>query len=69
MTMSQQVAAAVALRHAGYHVIVHPNGVLVNQIVLGTDAAGKLQPTDIIVSVNGKPTPTTDRPPRRSWPR
>lgn len=58
MSMSQQVAAAVALRHAGYTVVVHPNGVLVNQIILGTDAAGKLQPTDIIVSINGKPTPT-----------
>jgi Lon-like protease len=58
MSMSQQVAAAVALRHAGYHVVVVPNGVLVNQILLDTDAAGKLQPTDVIVSVNGTPTPT-----------
>jgi PDZ domain-containing protein len=58
MVMSQQVAAAVALRYLGYHVVVRPNGVLVNQIILGTDAAGKLQPTDVIVGVNGKPTPT-----------
>jgi PDZ domain-containing protein len=58
MAMSQQVAAAVALRHLGYHVIARPNGVLVNQIILKTDAAGKLQPTDVIVSVNGKPTLT-----------
>ncbi len=58
MAMSQQVAAAVALRYLGYHVVVRPNGVLVNQIILGTDAAGKLQPTDVIVDVNGKPTPT-----------
>jgi PDZ domain-containing protein len=58
MAMSQQVAAAVALRHLGYHVVVHDNGVLVNQIILGTDAAGKLQPTDVIVAVNGQPTPT-----------
>jgi PDZ domain-containing protein len=58
MVTSQQIAAAVALHHLGYHVVVHPNGVLVNQIIVPSDAAGKLQPTDVIVSVNGKPTPT-----------
>lgn len=57
MATSQQTAAAVALRYLGYHVGIDPNGVLVNQIILGTDAAGKLQPTDVIVAVNGKPTP------------
>ncbi len=51
MAMSQQVAAAVALRQLGYHVVVHPNGVLVNQIDPRDDAAGKLQPTDVIVAV------------------
>ena len=56
MAMSQKIAAAVALRYAGYHVVVRPNGILVNQIILGTDAAGKLQPTDVIVSVNGQRT-------------
>jgi len=58
MSMSQHIAAAVALRHLGYKVKIVPNGVLVNQIIGGTDAAGKLQPTDIIVSLNGKPTMT-----------
>jgi PDZ domain-containing protein len=58
MAMSQRVAAAVALRELGYNVVARPNGVLVNEIILGTDAAGKLQPTDVIVSVNGEPTPT-----------
>jgi PDZ domain-containing protein len=60
MATSQKIAAAVALRRLGYHVDVRNNGVLVNQIILGTDAAGKLQPTDVIVSVNGQPTPVSD---------
>jgi len=60
MATSQKIAAAVALRHAGYHVVVRPNGVRVDQIGLDTDAAGKLQPTDVIVAVNGKPTLTMD---------
>ena len=58
MAMSQRVAAAVALRYLGYHVVVRPTGVLVNQIFLGTDAARTLQPSDVIVAVNGHPTPT-----------
>jgi PDZ domain-containing protein len=58
MSTSQKIAAAVALRHLGYHVVVHENGVLVNQIILGTDAAGKLQPTDVITAVNGQTTLT-----------
>lgn len=58
MAMSQKIAAAVALRHLGYHVGVRPNGVLVDQIDLGTDAAGKLQPTDLVVAVDGHRTLT-----------
>ena len=58
MSISQQVAAAVALRRLGYHVAVHPNGVLVNVIDLGTHAVGKLQPADVIVAVDGARTPT-----------
>ncbi len=58
MATSKQIAAAVALRYLGYHVVIHPNGVLVNQIVLGTDAARKLRPNDVIVAVNDHPTPT-----------
>lgn len=60
MATSQKVAAVVALRKLGYHVAFRPNGVLVNQIILGTDAAGKLQPTDLIVAVNGRPTLTRE---------
>jgi PDZ domain-containing protein len=58
MVTSQQTAAAVALRYLGYHVVIRPNGVVVDQIDLGTDAAGKLQPTDVIVAANGHPTLT-----------
>ena len=58
MTTSQRVAAAVALRKLGYHVVAEPDGVLVDAVELGSHAAGKLQPTDVIVSVNGAPTLT-----------
>ncbi len=58
MTMSQKVAAAVALRKLGYHVVAKPDGVLVDAVELGSHAVGKLQPTDKIVSVNGAPTLT-----------
>ncbi|MBV8561846.1 MAG: PDZ domain-containing protein [Actinobacteria bacterium] len=58
MQMSQRIAAAVALKRLGYRVGIHPDGVIVSVIDLGTHAAGALQPTDVIVSVNGKPTPT-----------
>lgn len=58
MTISQRVAAAVALRRLGYRVPATPDGVIVDQLLTGTHAIGKLQPTDVIVSVNGKPTLT-----------
>jgi Lon-like protease len=58
MAVSQKVAAAVALRRLGYHVNVRPSGVVVSQLFEGTNAPCKLQPMDVIVSANGKPTPT-----------
>ena len=58
MSTSQRVAAAVALRRLDYHVVARPNGVIVNAIDLGTHAPGKLQPADVIFSVDGTPTPT-----------
>ena len=58
MALSQRVAAAVALRRLGYHVGVHPNGVLVSQLIAGTHAPCNLQPTDRIIAVNGTSTPT-----------
>ena len=54
MTRSQQVAAAVALRAAGYRVVANPTGALVEQVDQSVPAAGKLQPTDVIVSANGR---------------
>jgi PDZ domain-containing protein len=61
MTISQQVAAAVALRRLGYHVVAKPDGVIVDAIDLGTHAVGKLEPADVIQSVNGISTPTIAR--------
>jgi PDZ domain-containing protein len=54
MSRSQQIAAAVALRAAGYKVQAAPAGVLVEQVDSTVPAAGELQPTDVIVSANGK---------------
>jgi Lon-like protease len=58
MTMSQQVAAAVALRRLGYHVGAVPDGVIVTALDLGSNATCKLQPDDVITSLDGAPTPT-----------
>ena len=58
MTISQRVAAAVALRRLGYHVVARPAGVIVDAIELGSHAAGELEPADVIVSVDGTPTLT-----------
>ena len=55
MRQSQQFAAAVALRAAGYKVTATPVGALVSALVDGAPAIGKLEPTDVIVAVNGKP--------------
>ncbi len=57
MTISQKVAAAVALRRLGYKIIAKPSGVIVAAVDGGSHAVGKLQPSDLIVAVNGVPTP------------
>jgi Lon-like protease len=54
MTRSQQIAAAVALRAAGYRVRANPTGALVEQVASDAPAAGKLLPTDVIVAAAGK---------------
>jgi PDZ domain-containing protein len=54
MHQSQQVALAVALRAAGYKVKATNTGAIVSELVSGTPAIGKLEPTDIIVAVDGK---------------
>jgi PDZ domain-containing protein len=58
MTISQHVAAAVALRTLGYKVVAKPAGVVVDAVALGSHAVGKLQPTDVIEAVNGTTTQT-----------
>jgi PDZ domain-containing protein len=58
MTRSQDIAAAVALRAAGYRVAARPTGVLIDQIVAGAPAEKKLEAGDVILKVNGRPTRT-----------
>ena len=60
MTFSQRVAAAVALRKLHYRVVVKPTGVVVSQLIAGTHAPCNLQPMDIILAVDGTPTPTPE---------
>ena len=54
MSRSQEVAAAVALRALGYKVAAHSTGVLIEDVARDAPAAGKLLPTDVIVSVDGR---------------
>jgi PDZ domain-containing protein len=54
MSRSQDVAAAVALRALGYKVTTRSTGVLVENVARGAPAAGRLFPTDVIVSVDGR---------------
>jgi PDZ domain-containing protein len=60
MTISQKVAAAVALRRLGYKVVAKPSGVIVAAIDSSSHAIGKLNPSDLIVAVNGVPTPAIE---------
>jgi len=60
MKLSQQIAAAVALRSAGLKVSATPTGALVSDIAPGMPAVGKLEPTDVIVAVDGKRVRTPD---------
>ena len=58
MALSQRIAAAVAERQLGYHVVTHPNGVVVDLVFSDVPAAAKVDPADVIVAVDGKPTLT-----------
>jgi PDZ domain-containing protein len=58
MSISQRVAAAVALRRLGYKVVVRPSGVIVAALDDRSHAVGKIRPSDLITAVNGTPTPT-----------
>jgi Lon-like protease len=58
MTRSQQIAAVVALRAAGYRVRATDDGVLIDSVFCDSPAVGKLVPTQVIVAVDGKPVRT-----------
>jgi Lon-like protease len=64
MRRSQRIAAAVALRQAGYKVKIVPYGVLVTTVFGDTPAFGKLRPGDVVLAVDGKRvlTPTALAP-------
>jgi PDZ domain-containing protein len=55
MHRSQEIAAAVALRTAGKKVTLRSTGALVDAIDPTLPAAGKLEPDDVIVAIDGKP--------------
>jgi PDZ domain-containing protein len=60
MARSQDIAAAVALKYLGYNVKVGSTGALVDQTLVGAPAAkAGIQPTDVIVGVDGSPVRTT----------
>ena len=58
MNRSEQVAAAVALREAGFPVRAVPRGVLVEGVAPDAPAATVLEPQDVIVAVDGRPVRT-----------
>jgi PDZ domain-containing protein len=58
MKVSQQIAAAVALRHLGYNVVARPSGVVVSEIETTSHAVDILRPEDVITAVDGTATPT-----------
>lgn len=58
MDRSQKIAAAVALRQLGYNVVAKPEGALIVDVAPDSPADGKIEPTDVIVGVDGKPVKT-----------
>jgi len=54
MRHSEQIAAAVALRAAGRHVVTRAVGAQVSAVEPGKPAVGKLQPDDVITAIDGK---------------
>jgi Lon-like protease len=60
MARSQDVAGAVALRYLGYRVTLRAIGALVMSVFANSPAAkAGLQPTEVIVGVDGEPVRTT----------
>ena len=58
MDRSQKIAAAVALRELGYKVVAKPEGALIVDVAPGSPADGKIEATEVIVGVDGKPVKT-----------
>ena len=58
MDRSQTIAAAVALRQLGYKIVAKPEGALIVDVASGSPADGKLEATEVIVGVDGKPVTT-----------
>jgi PDZ domain-containing protein len=58
MALSQQVGAAVALKALGYDVNVHSPGTVILAVDPKGPGAGKLRARDIVVAVDGRPTPS-----------
>jgi Lon-like protease len=58
MERSEKIAAAVALRELGHDVGTAPDGVIVEAVADDAPASGELQPTDVIVSADGRPVRT-----------
>jgi PDZ domain-containing protein len=61
MAESQKVGAAVALRSLGYKVPVTVKNVAVAQVASDGPSAGKLEPGDVILAVDGTPTKTVEQ--------
>jgi Lon-like protease len=58
MDRSQKIAAAVALRQLGYPVVAKPEGALIVDVAPDSPADGKIEATEVIVGVDGKPVKT-----------
>jgi PDZ domain-containing protein len=54
MKLSQQTAAAVALRAMGRKVVLRAIGARIEDVQPGLPAVGKLEPDDVITAVNGR---------------
>jgi len=61
MARSEEVAAAVALKQAGYRVVATPRGALVEAVATDTPAAAVLDSGDVILGAGGRTIRTTDQ--------
>ena len=68
MNRSELVAAAVALRQAGFPVRAVPRGILIEGVAPDAPAATKLEAQDVIVAVDGRKVPDPGRVARARGP-